>query len=344
LSAARPRQNGQNRENRDDSYAALHFETQKAVINKESRFHEPYRLTWTKVEARMNRQSGQAIIEYLLVLVVVIGLILGLGYKFNSAFRAYVDSFFGKYVSCLLETGELPALGSGVQGYCSQNFNAQFDPNAGSPLPGAGEAGGSSGGSNGGSVRPNSPQAQSQSSPSPGGGGQSAAPTSDGGGVRGTDGINSGGGGGGPQSAGSLFNRSGRATRTAVGEVGGEEGVKYTGSIAPLNRGRTVGEVAGENGRMDRMTLDRRFFSEQDFQEKRSTSTNEAAPSAEGGEGLRPKKTQYEVKRSTAVAGEHEEGFSIGKLLRFLLIFVIIGTLVLLIGGQVLQISKSGEK
>ena len=58
------------------------------------------------------RESGQSLIEYVLVLLVVIIITLSLIYQFHSAFRNYAKAFFGGYIACLLETGELPGTGA----------------------------------------------------------------------------------------------------------------------------------------------------------------------------------------------------------------------------------------
>lgn len=74
----------------------------------------------------LKSDSGQAIIEYILVLVVTLGIILGVMYQFNNAFKKYVQSYFGEYVACLLETGELPTLG-GTAGANAETCDASFE-------------------------------------------------------------------------------------------------------------------------------------------------------------------------------------------------------------------------
>lgn len=54
-------------------------------------------------------ESGQGVIEYILVLTITVFLIGTFLYQFSTAFRKYANNFFGEYVACLLETGELPA-------------------------------------------------------------------------------------------------------------------------------------------------------------------------------------------------------------------------------------------
>lgn len=111
----------------------------------------------------LNSQSGQAVIEYLLVLIVTIGILLGVMYQFNEAFKKYVQSYFGEYIACLLETGEMPSLGGG-DGISSEICSASFEPFSlkdGRPFISSGgsnsEGGGASAsGRRSGSIRPRS--------------------------------------------------------------------------------------------------------------------------------------------------------------------------------------------
>ena len=58
------------------------------------------------------RNSGQGSLEYVLFLGLNVVMILGMVYQFNTAFHMWVKTYFGDYISCLIETGELPSLGS----------------------------------------------------------------------------------------------------------------------------------------------------------------------------------------------------------------------------------------
>ena len=80
-------------------------------------------------------ESGQTIVEYILILVVTVGIILGVVLQFNKAFETFANNYFGNYLSCLLETGELPSLGlngSDNVGICNQEFQP-FSFSAGRP-------------------------------------------------------------------------------------------------------------------------------------------------------------------------------------------------------------------
>ncbi len=100
-------------------------------------------------------QSGQAAIEYILVLVVVVTIALGVMYQLNDAMKKYVQSYFGDYVACLLETGELPSLG-GSGGISADTCNAEYEAfslQKGRPLKESGDSDGSSSSSANGSGR-----------------------------------------------------------------------------------------------------------------------------------------------------------------------------------------------
>lgn len=90
-------------------------------------------------------ESGQVIIEYLLILVVTVGIILGIILQFNEAFRDFANNYFGNYLACLLETGELPRLGADRPeevGTCNSEFQP-FTFTAGRPPnPSSGSSGG----------------------------------------------------------------------------------------------------------------------------------------------------------------------------------------------------------
>lgn len=64
------------------------------------------------LRSRAGRPSGQAMIEYLLVVTVTVIIIATLVQKMYKPMDRFVNNIMGNYVACLLETGQLPALGS----------------------------------------------------------------------------------------------------------------------------------------------------------------------------------------------------------------------------------------
>src|SRR5687768_9585757 len=92
-------------------------------------------------------QRGQAIVEYILVLVVVVALIIGALSQLNEGFRQYTENLFGGYIECLIETGELPTLHSANPGTteCTPpEFTAEIEPH--DPSEGGGGGGDGTGG------------------------------------------------------------------------------------------------------------------------------------------------------------------------------------------------------
>ncbi|MEZ4873839.1 MAG: hypothetical protein R2827_16685 [Bdellovibrionales bacterium] len=94
--------------------------------------------------------SGQSVIEFLLLLVVVIGIFMTAIYQFTTAFSNYSFNYFGSeesYIGCLLKTGQLPQQGAaqGPQGCSFQNFDygdgsyaSNYNPGPGNPYDGTG--------------------------------------------------------------------------------------------------------------------------------------------------------------------------------------------------------------
>jgi len=55
-------------------------------------------------------QFGQGVVEYILLLVVVIGIASAVLYRVFTPVRAFTDFYIGQYIDCLLDQGELPGL------------------------------------------------------------------------------------------------------------------------------------------------------------------------------------------------------------------------------------------
>ena len=60
---------------------------------------------------KRHKQSGQAVFEYILLLLISLMLILGVVWKFNKAFQSYASQLFSPetgYLACLIENAVLP--------------------------------------------------------------------------------------------------------------------------------------------------------------------------------------------------------------------------------------------
>lgn len=65
---------------------------------------------------RSGSNSGQALIEYLLIVIISVTLVTSLAVSIFRPLGQFINDLNRKYVQCLLETGELPQLSSQEQG------------------------------------------------------------------------------------------------------------------------------------------------------------------------------------------------------------------------------------
>lgn len=291
------------------------------------------------------KQSGQASIEMVLILLISVIVILGLVYRFNTAFRKYTTDLYGTYYRCLLETGELPGVG------VCRDRSARFAISNGSQLVTAREGGG--GGSGGGSQ------------------GGSGSGSGGGKGSSGKDGKNAANAptisGGGSEGGGSETVGGGRSAGGGTGSVIGRlRGLGKTRSTAVGTRENAGKDEAGGGGRGDPQAVSSRSSAENlrraqtkmnfamDGSDYQREETMAAAPvtasakksSQRDGNSLRPRKAVENTDRKPAATINEDKGGSLefGRIFRLFLIFGIIVAIVIFLGGQLLQISKSGDQ
>jgi len=269
--------------------------------------------------AILRSQSGQGLTEYILILIVVVGLILGGIYQFNGAFKAWANNYFGDYLSCLLETGELPTISGtgGDSGLCNQFFKP-FTLADGRPLiPGQNEHTPSQSGGDGGGTREKPlPRAGSAYSSGSRGAGR----------FGGQFGRGASGGGARSKLKGSSFDSS------------SENGV------GTMNYGQTYSAKGSQGqGKRLRYRLDTQFAYGEDKEPKqrRKAASVVRKPDA-GGRSPRILLRKKELKKAQQVAVD--ESMTFAGFLRFLIIAAIIIALVMFLGGQALQIGKSMER
>lgn len=90
--------------------------------------------------SRIRSVRGQATVEYVLLLVVTIGLLIAVAAQVFTPFNKWAKTYMGSYIGCLLDAGELPMLGttgSGADNICNGKFE-QFSIGSGrSPKTGS---------------------------------------------------------------------------------------------------------------------------------------------------------------------------------------------------------------
>ncbi|ODS51116.1 MAG: hypothetical protein ABS42_00080 [Bdellovibrio sp. SCN 50-8] len=271
----------------------------------------------------LRNSGGQGVVEYILLIVVVIAIALAVSARLFQPFNDWAKNYIGDYIYCLLDQGELPALGGEeAVSECDKNFqNYTF---GGGRAPKGGEGGSGSAEANKGA--------------------RSRLGNKDSGGEGG------GGGGGGRRgrrssSIGSGFDGAGGSGSSKVTEVG-DAATGRTRRVVRINgRGGQYGssnrtEVTGGFGSM--MAQERERIKKREDKvravARASDSTNDFVRG-------KSKITTVEARAKKQSDLDLTAGdWSFGGIIRIALILAIIIALVLFIGGQLMQISKSMEK
>lgn len=269
----------------------------------------------------LRSESGQGIVEYILVLVVTIALVLGMVVQFNSAFQSWANNYFGDYLACLLETGELPSLGGPMDVSGDTSCNQLFEPFSlakGRPHLGKAISGEASGASLAASAAAG--RSQSEADKSGGSSGSYTRASRGGGGRFGR--LNS-------MSDGARFKTSFKDRSDSSVYTGSTESTNF-GSANPYGGGEFV-RVAPINDR----------FSFTDEKDQKSGKGGKSLVKRNTASELRPTRMKVIPKPAKKSEQTADSDLGIGDYIRYLLIAAIIIALVLFFGGQALQMSRS---
>lgn len=302
------------------------------------------------------RNSGQAVVEYILIVSIAVGLIFIMKGAF-SGMNTFINNYLGLYTECLMAHGELPAFGvtnSDLKEHLNSGYKCDsgFKPfTIGEGRPPVGGGGGSSnlasrnGGSSGSQSENSSVNSSSNANKNSSKDGKS---DKDGDAL----GRNGNGSGSSPYDEGKI-KRSGRR---------GADGFASAGS----DRSRMIeddseGDEEGGRGRKRRPRESRIIYRDKPRyrallgqeaeqvtnQSSRSSikrkPTSRAIAKADGGglTGPRSGLMKPPPERVAASAEEKEEGWGFGKMLKWLLIIGILVALIIFFGGQLLNYSNS---
>lgn len=283
--------------------------------------------TFAEPKSRV-QEAGQAVLEYILVLVITVSLILGILYQFNDAFKSFLDSYFGDYIACLLETGELPSLGGAGpnQADCVSPFN-QFSIESGTSLKPSGSGGqgssdGNSGatGSTGDGSGGNNPGSRLRPSVVTRGGSPGNAENS--------TGINS------QRPSRKAYRRS---------QQGANPGEGFSGENGDVTSGGRQGRTIVRRRYID---LGEEYLSDAEKKKKERLETASQKVKKRGqGSQLRKARFPLTLPKQRAMASEIDsKGFNFATILKFLIIAGILIALFIFLGGQAMQIKKSWQK
>ncbi len=278
-------------------------------------------------------QKGQAVLEYILVLIVTVSIILGIMHQFSDAFGNFLDKYFGDYIACLLETGELPSLGGqGANQSSCQSPMQNFSLDSGKAL--VQSSSGNGGGSGGSDSAPTKNDGGSDSTSSSRGPSRSRPRT-----VTRSGGTANGDG----QTANTKKGRPGRFNQKLNSSKGDDKSknVGFNGS-----GGRGVGPDGKVIRRKRIIYLGDDYLSEDEKKKKKQATLNESREKKKGDVNqLRTPLMKLEIKKTRNVSSQEEEkGFNFSVFIKFLLIAGIIIAIVIFLGGQGMQIKKSWQK
>lgn len=272
-------------------------------------------------------QRGQALVEYVLMLVVSVAMVLALGYQLFKPFQSFLKAYMGDYIACLLDTGELPSLGNrdAKEALADEGCNVNFEA---ATLAG-GRPPKSSSSSSKSSSNPSTSKSSSSSSSSGGSSGGSSSPSSSA-----------------PNRnllVSSINKRNGteskssseKTTEIAISGVSGNgyynrrDSWSDGSSRAVASRTTALG-IAG-------LTEDEKKRLGRQEGAKNTIASGESV-------GPPPKKIAIPKNEAKVVTAAEDDPMTFGNFFRFLLIAAIIIALVVVLGSQALKISKSQEK
>lgn len=290
------------------------------------------RVKKSKITSGLSDNRGQAVIEYTLMLVVIVSIVIAFTTQVVKPLNVWLNNYMGSYLQCLLEMGELPTIGGDDTAVADEGCNARYE--AGTLANGRPPRGGSSGSSsNGGSGSSGSKSSGSVSDSDSGSG--------NGSGSRGTYAGSASRGGSrfinrGRRPSSGVESSTGAAGKTVeIALEGGGSGSFFRGSAggnSALSSQKTRSVAITGMTEMERKRLERK-------------ASGEGKASIVTGEGFRQPVKKIAVQPPPKQTLEkEEEPFTIGNFIRILFIVAIIIAIVLFVGGQALQMSKSFEK
>lgn len=288
-------------------------------------------------------EAGQALLEYMLVVVITVAILVGLASQLFSPLQKFLQAYMGSYVECLLETGELPGTLGGdydtaTTSDCRGKLKAAFaalDEGNGSGSKSTKGGGGSSGDSSSAS----DPNKDSDKSDSAAGGANGSSEARNG------SSSQSGSGSGGSSS---LLRRNGRKRSKSEGMKGGGDDKKV--QSIPLNEfysgnGGRGGVRIHTIRRGERHVIPMGSLSDEELKiiKQGSSETSSRITVQELGEP-RVKKIPIlmnDNSKKDKSSEEPETSLGIGGFLRYLLIAAIIVAILVFVGRQAFQMSKS---
>lgn len=282
----------------------------------------------SKLTSRLRNNQGQALIEYVLLLIITVSLLLAMMNAIFKPFGAFVENYMGKYVQCLLEYGELPSFGSQNPSVVDQDSECDKKFKAATLTGGRPPANNGSSNSSDDSGNKNKTDGSTSSSDSDSSGGNSGTYA-----------------GSASRGGGRFINR-----RPSTGVEAGTGKSEKVVEIA-LEGGGANGFFRSSSGGMyvrppqKRMAVAISGLTEAEKKKLEKKAEGNAKIIATGDDlAPAPKKIPVKKPEPKITVEEEDKPFTIGNFIRYLFIAALIIALVIFIGGQALQMSKNFEK
>jgi hypothetical protein len=303
-------------------------------------------------------RSGQAAVEYILLLVIIVSLVIGATRAFGEM-NKFMNKYIGEYVVCLMEYGELPSLGTtdenlkkhlasggGSGRKCDQQFSGFTFESGRSPIgSGGGSSGSASSGKNNNSGNKNS-SGNAKKDGSEKGGGKNSADSD------GSDRDRGSGGKAVPYAKGTVIRSS--TNNYGTGDAGdGDQKIKVIDEEEG-GRGRKKDSTYYSrssrigNGRDRYRAINGRMAQEiEKRQPKKAEPVRRSVRALAGDDGNRFKPYKKTLQPREIAAKEIKEddnsGFSFGYIIRWLLIAGMILAIIVFFGSQVMNYNNSQD-
>ena len=311
----------------------------------------------SNLKVRLDSQSGQATIEYILLIVVSISMLM-MAKGLFAGVNNFINSYIGNYFTCLMDNGELP--GGVGSGSTSVACKAEFSFNKGAVLTGGGSTGGSSSSSSqNSSASANSKNKNGSSTNSSSNANSSNASSKNGSGSDSDESAGKKASGGGGSSGGSNSAYANGTLRRSGGFNVADGGSNADAKVKVLDEEDVLGGSGSRSGRdsVSRITslsyrnrykaITGQYYDEIEKKEARKQPkgavSRKLAVAQEEGNRPGPRKSEF-VPRPAEVVRPPEAadaGFSFGYLFKWLIIAGMIVAIIIFFGGQVLNYSNS---
>lgn len=278
----------------------------------------------------LNNESGMGVVEYILLLFVIVTILGGSIYQFNKSFESWVKNYFGLYLQCLLETGELPSIGSEEEGICNDEYQA-FSFSAGRPPLSNNPNGG--GRNNSGGSDSNKPSTKVGTNNSKSGSSSTGARSTS----RNVPRSNLGGGSGSnlrrsriPLSPSNSRQSSRSETSDSSSSGGGYESFQD-------NKFGSTSQSVNEYGRPEVVEYN---FSDREKEEAKGGGRTASIEANDADKANAQKVPFSQRKRERKLASDDGIGFSMGNLIRFAFIIGIILAIIFFLFSQLQKVRK----